>query len=947
MTNKKIKLIIPDEINEAYNHAFFEQKMGENTLIGYKTQLKALHMIMHNPISPIAMLVGRQGVGKTALVEQFIYDCNQTDCPVVVVGVNLEKLGEFSENVFVSKIRTLLSTMRKIEEATQKANNRDFKMILFIDEIHKLAFYGENEAGSRAMNALKEEMGRGMFPMIGATTKYEFETYLKRDMAFTRRFNQIVMKEPEKDESVKILKRLMPVMKKKMGYVPMVLNNDLGDLVDYANAYIWNQANPAKSIAIFGEAMGLCSYMHAKDKHTGNRLDHGVLKSVFLNHGVNIDEVSKNEIKVVIPPELQEKYNYALAPLKSGNGSLIGYKEQSEMLDASLQNKKQPNAMLLGEQGIGKTALIEHAIYRRSFSDVKLAVVSLAIETLGAVGSDRMVALLRGLLTDLNEVRDATQKANPDKKFDMVLFIDEVHKLRNYGAQPTSGTGSSGAMNALKESLARSVFPVICATTDYEYRENIVPDPAFDRRFGKIIMEQPDKKTTVEILRRFMKVSDGRYMPEVSDKVLEETVELTDSYIRNQVNPSKSLDILDKAIGFCRQEHLENVNHGKTITHKEISKAFNAEGYEIDVKMSPQHVQKVCASKILGQPLALRRIYDVINTARFSRRNYNQPLMTVFAVGTTGTGKSATAKALSLAYYGRTDSMIVLNGGDYVTPDSAIKAQHFIGDAMAVNKRQLILLDEIEKSHPTVMDSYMRMIDDGIVRDSHNVERSINTTIVFATSNLGAKIFSDLADNMHLNRQANPNVLTEGLDEAWFRKEAEVRKALQSGDVGRNNGIKPEFLERFSEFIPYFPHAKKSIANIARKQLEEFQESMRHATYPINIGLPAKKDHAYWQRQMSVATTPYGDNDELSVMIAEDIIGSEAQTTGARSIARFINGRVKAKTMRLLADRVEKNLPIDGQFRLVAKNPSFQSNKNARPDVEVVYVSKEEMLKNG
>lgn len=103
MTNKKIKLIIPDEINEAYNHAFFEQKMGENTLIGYKTQLKALHMIMHNPISPIAMLVGRQGVGKTALVEQFIYDCNQTDCPVVVVGVNLEKLGEFSENVFVSK----------------------------------------------------------------------------------------------------------------------------------------------------------------------------------------------------------------------------------------------------------------------------------------------------------------------------------------------------------------------------------------------------------------------------------------------------------------------------------------------------------------------------------------------------------------------------------------------------------------------------------------------------------------------------------------------------------------------------------------------------------------------------------------------------------------------------------------------------------------------------
>lgn len=943
----KVKLIIPSDIDEAYNHAFFEQKTGDNTLIGYSEQLQALHTVMHNPISPIAMLVGRQGVGKTALVEQFVYDCSLTDKPVVVVGVNLEKLGEFTENVFVSKIRSLLTTMRKIEQATRAGNVSDFRMILFIDEIHKLAFYGENEAGSRAMNALKEEMGRGMFPMIGATTKYEFETYLKRDMAFTRRFNLISMKEPSRDESIQILKRLIPVIKQKTGFVPFVTDRDLGDLIDYANAYIWNQANPAKSISIFGEAVGLCSYLHGRDRHSGIRLDHDVLKKVFSTHGVDIDAVQANEIKIVIPPELAEKYNYALIPLKSGNGSLIGYQEQSEMLDATLQNKKQPNAMLLGEQGIGKTALVEHGIYRRSFSETKLAVVSLSIETLGALGSDLMVARLRTLLSDLNEIKNATERANPGQKFDMVLFIDEVHKLRNYGAQPTGGSGSSGAMNALKESLARSIFPVICATTDYEYRANIVPDPAFDRRFGKIIMEQPDSETTVEILRRFMKVQDGKFMPSVSDDELREIVTLTDAYIRNQVNPSKSLDILDKAIGFCRQEHQTDRHTGTEITHIEVAKAFNAEGYEIDIKVSPEHVQDVCAHCILGQPLALRKITDVLITAKFSRRDYTQPLMTVFAVGTTGTGKSATAKALALAYYGRSDAMIVLNGGDYVTPSSALEAQHFIGDEMAVNKRQLILLDEIEKSHPTVMDAYMRMIDDGIVRDSNNVERSINTTIVFATSNLGAKIFSDLADNMHLSRQKDPNVLTEGLDEAWFRKEAEVRKALQSGDVGRHNGIKPEFLERFNEFIPYFPHAKKSIANIARMQLETFQNEMKTAVCPINIGLPAKKDNRYWQKQMSTSATPYGDNDELSVMIAEDIIGSEAQTTGARAIARFIEGRVKSKTMRLLAYRTSHNLPVDGQFRLKAANPSFQSNGGARPDVEVEYVPKEVLIKNG
>lgn len=646
----------------------------------------------------------------------------------------------------------------------------------------------------------------------------------------------------------------------------------------------------------------------------------------------------QEDIKLVIPDEIKTKYNNALTRLANGENTLIGYKPQLEMLDNAMYNPETPNAMVLGEQGIGKTALVEQWAYNRSLTETPVIIVALGIETLGALNENVMVSRMRTLLDDVNKIEDATKVANNGRNFELVLFIDEVHKLNNYGKATSGSQGSSGAMNALKEGLARGKCKIVTATTDYEYRGNIIKDPAFDRRFGKVIMEQPNADTVIQILKRRLEKWNEKFnfKPKVDDKIYKEIVSLTDAFVRDQVNPAKTLKIFSLCYGICRRLHSQQ-GKGEVMTHKVVAVAFASEGYNVDSLTTAEHVNKVVHRRVKGQPLALKFLTDTINTTFYSKRNFKRPLMTAFEVGTTGTGKSETAKAMAEAFYGREDALLNLNGGDYPTKEDAIRAQHFIGDHVQVNKQQVILLDEIEKSHPNVLYAYMRMIDEGIVRDSLNIERSINNTIVIATSNLGAKIFGDLASSMRLDEIRYPDRLTEDIVDKWYRQEASVREALQNGDANLHNGIKPEFLERFQLFIPFLPLPRKIMAQIARNKLLKYQQEQKELGY--NIQLPSPKSYQEWQKLMPHSV--YEDIDTVSVMIAEDIINSNASTAGARSINRFIETSVKPKVANTIYLRDRKHLSLDGALRITTNGHAiFEDTNRIRPDVSVKFVAR-------
>lgn len=941
-----IKLAIPEEIKKLYNNSLYKVEEGKNTLVGDDSQLYMLDATMYDPLMPSALILGEPGSGKTSLIKQWIFNRSYTQLPVIVVELNLERLGELGSDIVMSRIRTLLSSMKEVEKETQKANpDQKFQMVLFIDEIHKLQNYGAaskgEEGGSGAMNAFKNEMGAGLFPIIGATTEKEYEANIKIDPPFDRRLGHIWMNQPSKKQVVEILKRHLEIIRSSGEFTPMAKKSILVDIVDYSNAYIYNQANPAKALTILGRAIGICAKIHAENPNEGWEITFDTIAQVFKAEGFNITKRNPNDIHLVIPPEINEKYNHSLSKLKKGDNTFVGGKDQREMLDATMYQIDSPTSLILGEQGSGKTALVEQWVYDRYTSDIPILVVQLNLEKLGALDENVMISRMRSLLPDLIEIKKATVDANPRVPFDMVLFIDEIHKLGKYGVT-ANGEESSGAINALKEGLGRGVFPLIGATTDYEYRQTIVKDLAFERRFSRIIMEQPTLQTTIKILNRRIEVWKTKFdrVPDATTKVLQDIVKFSDAFIMDQVNPAKSLKILDKCTGYARRRMALKHQQHDEITRQDVVKAFLSEGYTVETTTTPEHVNAVVRSQVLGQPLALKMLEDVVNTSLYVERDYKKPLMTAFEVGTTGTGKTQTAKALALAFYGRSDAILSINGGDYATAASAIEAQHYIGDRMSVNKRQVILLDEIEKAHPAVRDAFMTMIDEGIALDSLNNKRSLNSTVIVATSNLGAEIFSNLSETMFLNRQQNPDSLADGLEEAWWRKEGQVREALQNGDVNLNNGIKPEFLERFSLFIPFLPLAKKTIANIARKLLEDFQKSMKNDRYNINIQLPDKLSHEQWSVIMGTDTTPYGNNDPLSVMIAEDLIGAKAKTSGARSIIRYIKGQVQTKVTRVLAQRLKDGLDVSGDFRLVPINASFNDNNRQKPDVRVDYIER-------
>ncbi|HIB1917719.1 TPA: AAA family ATPase [Enterococcus faecium] len=640
------------------------------------------------------------------------------------------------------------------------------------------------------------------------------------------------------------------------------------------------------------------------------------------------------DIKLVIPEELVDKYNGSLSELKRGENTLVGNREQLEMLEVAMLDPDMPNCMILGEQGIGKTALVEQFLYDRFISRRPMLIVSLSIEALGELPENLMVSRMRTLLQDMNLIKQETEKENGITNFDLCLFIDEVHKLSRYGFT----NGSSGAMNALKESTARGEFPLITATTDYEYRKHIASDLAFDRRFTKIILTEPNKRTVKKILKRRVEKwkETNKFEGSIQEGFFDELISLSDSFIRNQVNPAKSLSILSSCVGYARNQKIKT-GEKQSLGHSVLKFVFKGEGYNIESEVTASEVERIVEARIRGQPIARMYIKDLINASFYTKRDFKKPMMSALLIGTTGTGKTETAKALATALFGREDAMVVVNGGDYSNSDDVHAAQNFIGDSVAVNKQLVILLDEIEKSHPNVLNSYLRMIDEGIVRDSLGIERSINNTVLLATSNLGAKTFSDLAETMKINTIENPNEISEELLYEWYKQESAVRESLQNGDEGKNNGIRPEFLERFQLFIPYFPLPRQIIAEIARKKLEQFRDEMRSIGYVIQ--LPSIENAAYWEK--------YGvrlkDVDSISVMIAEDLINRKGSTTGARAINRFIDNSIKTKVANAIADRVARNLSMEGAFQIKTNgNASFESQDRNRPDVSVVFVGKGE-----
>ncbi|WP_025021091.1 AAA family ATPase [Ligilactobacillus equi] len=797
-------------------------------------------------------------------------------------------------------------------------------------------------------------------------------------------------------------------------------------------------------------------------------------------------EQEMNDLRLVIPADIDEKYNYSMSKVEASN-VLVGYEDTLLKINQKLEQVMTRNIILVGPQGVGKTATVEKFTYDHLQSQTPALVIRVAIESIGALPGRTMVSRMESLMRDLVKIEyqtlisnydeyekidvtgmtetevekvinstphalvsvydkvffkankisllglsskeikdllidnkgeriqtdvlhleneqidlsvlsdvqiDVLLKQNPtaervqtdtfslsvkeedgkftldgkslskkaletlqehnqenfesytrsvviNNRYDLAIFIDEVHKLNNYG-ESAKGQGSSGAMNALKEGMARGKAKLITATTDYEYKNSIAKDGAFERRFSNVVLVPPTDEVTVQIVKSQLAdlTKKWDYIPKFSDGIIKEIVTLSTQLISNQPQPAKSLAVMDAICGICREEY-HRTGEKRDVTHQDVVEAFAGVGIKIDLNINSRHVQKVIRRRVKGQPLAINTMVGTARKARFTKRDYRKPIMTLLLVGTTGIGKTESVKSLAEAIFGREDAILTLNGGDYLTPEAVTEATQFIGDSVQTDKSRIILIDEIEKADKNMAKACMRLIDDGIVRDSHGVERSLSSCIVIATSNLGASQIAKSAEAMHLDEIDTPDVLTASLEEQWRDQSMNIQNALVTGNEGENNGLPPEFLQRFS-IIPFFPLQPTSFATIANIKLNKFADEERELGFDVKI--PESLTSEEWSNY-GLDFKRFNNVDIVSVMIAKDIISKDAKNIGARAINNYINDTIKGKLSVAVEYRLEENLPMDGYFTINTNGNSLaETTSNKMASVMVTYTDTDESV---
>lgn len=783
-----LELSIPKELDKKYNYSMSKLDPS-NVLIGYEKQLKGIDQGLNQVDKRNIMLVGPQGIGKTATVEKFAYNRLHTKTPAVVIRLALESLGALKENVMVSRMESLAEDLISVEYSTLIAN---------------------------------------------------YDNVTKKDVT---------------------------------------------DLSDSEISTIIKDEPQAL----------LCVYD----------------KGIFEEPNVNLSGLDADTIELLI----------------SNNQ---GHRITSDVLDVDgnsidlLQLEDTQISVLLKENPTAKRTRNDYFKIKNSSKSKNY---ELDIKCLNE--------------HDLNIIKRNNPKMSYTKaiiyndKYDLVVFIDEVHKLNNYGRQARGSKGSSGAMNALKESLARGKAKIIAATTDYEYQGNIAQDLAFERRFNTIVLNQPNDKDTCKILKSHLsswqKMWD--YIPEISDEAIEEIVELSSKLITEQPQPSKAINMLDSAIGICRDDFKQSGKKNK-VTHEKIVAAFSKEGIDIDLNISAQHTEKVFRRRIKGQAIATRTIIGAVRKARYTVRDYRKPIATLLLAGTTGTGKTESVKALAEAIFGRENAILTLNGGDYLTPKAVNEATQFIGDSVQTDRSRIILIDEIEKADKNMPKACMRLIDEGIVRDSHGIERSLSSCIIIATTNLGAEQIAKLAETMHISRNKNTDFMTASLEQAWRSATMDIQQALVTGNKREDNGLPPEFLQRFT-IVPFFALQKPAFATIANIKLNEFIDEERAMGFDVRI--PENKSKEEWAKQ-GKDFAKYDNVDVVSIMIATDIMNTDAQKIGARAINNYINETVKNKFSMAIEHRDELGLGLDGYFTINTNgNSLMESNNHEMATVLVTY----------
>ena len=605
---------------------------------------------------------------------------------------------------------------------------------------------------------------------------------------------------------------------------------------------------------------------------------------------------------------------------------VVGRVKEIERLAQILSRRKKNNPILIGEPGVGKSAIVEGLALRivekkvsRILFDKRVIALDMTAVVAGTKYRGQFEERIRSILNEL--------KKNPN----IILFIDEIHTIVGAG----SAAGSMDAANMLKPALARGEIQCIGATTLDEYRQNIEKDGALERRFQKVIVEPTTAEETLQILKNIKDKYEDHHNVNYTDAALEACVKLTDQYITDCNFPDKAIDALDEA---GSRVHLTNITAPKEIEEQEKlidemkslkNEAVRLQNFELAASyrdkekeytnqldtlkeewekslkenretvddeqiaevvsmMSGVPVQRMAQaegmkllgmkddllSKVIGQDKAIATLVKAIQRSRVGLKDPNKPIGTFMFLGPTGVGKTHLAKELAKLMFGSADALIRIDMSEYMekfTVSRLVGAPPgYVGyeeggqltEKVRRKPYSIVLLDEIEKAHPDVFNILLQVMDEGRLTDSYGRTVDFKNTIVIMTSNIGTRQLKEFGKGIGFAAQIRTD------DKEYSR--SVITKAL-------NKSFAPEFINRLDEIITFDQLDLNALTRIIDIELKGLYSRVEHIGYKLVIDEDAKKFVATKGYDVQFGARPLkrAIQNNLEDGISELILGSE------------------------------------------------------------------------
>ena len=658
--------------------------------------------------------------------------------------------------------------------------------------------------------------------------------------------------------------------------------------------------------------------------------------------------VKKKKAKLGVSTPTLDKYSRDIT-MEARHGNLdpvVGREKEIQRVMQILSRRMKNNPCLVGEPGVGKTAVVEGIAYMISRGNVP-----------DTVKGKRLLSLdISGMLAGSKyrgEFEDRIKKVIQEVMMsgDVILFVDELHTLVGAG----DAEGAIDASNILKPSLSRGEIQMIGATTIAEYRKYIEKDAALERRFQPVNVEEPTRDEAVDILKGLRSCYEQHHGVEISDEAVEAAVDLSVRYITDRFLPDKAIDLMDEAcsrrrLGFSAQgivqdrsvaelatldsdletalisgniEEAANIRHRQEELAKKTARSQLAGRHNIIVgendiadvvsvwtkipvsKLTEKESKRLekleteLHKRVVGQEEAVSAVAKAIKRSRVGLKDPRRPIGTFLFLGPTGVGKTELSKALADVVFGSEDALIRVDMSEYMEKHSVSKLigspPGYVGfeeggqlsEKVRTNPYSVILFDEIEKAHSDVFNILLQVLDDGHITDSQGRKVDFKNTIIIMTSNTGAQRIIDPKQLGFVTVQDD-------------NKEHEDMKKNVMDELKRT--FKPEFLNRIDDTIVFHALSEKNVRDIAGLMLKELKNRVQ-AQMDIELKFTdnMKKyifekgyDKKYGARPLRRAIQTYVEDELAEAILAGGVHKGEVVTVTVKKI-KGENGSVTEK----------------------------------------------------